>query len=526
MAVTNSNMTLHTDNDNEGGWGGTDGSDAYNNSIQGTNSESWQVSKNSTETGTLTKTANMGTSKYFTFYMASNLAPYYTDVKLEVRTDANNYEQFQIATSSLRLVSGDFHPVVVEFGEGTTTGTLDITSIADVRIILDNSTSGNIRSVINNWIDTMWYGSGRTIGGTTASDKLFLESHTLDTTTNDSYDGCSELYKGSLAYQTDITVATTTGNSYGETLTFASGNNTSSTYTLTVTGTAIFNGTSIIGAGATVNLTATSATSFDMLGGSLVAPGTTVFASGQDIKGVVLTDRTSITHGASNFENNTISSSGVMAVSSTGTCTGNTFNKPTGTSAISLADLSHAPTNTFVSDGSSHAVELTAQATSMTWSGETSGFDSGSTGSPVTPTSTGNEDIYITATSSSDITINVASGATTPSIRVAASFTGAVNVVAGLLPISFTVKSKTTGLGIPDANVMMQRKDTKATIVVGTTDINGLYSESVAASYDGVDYVGWIRQMDLTDPDYVGQDIQGTITSAGADISVSLEIQD
>ena len=57
MAITNSGMTLYTDNDNEGGWGGTDGPDDYNNAIQGTNSESWQVSKNSTDIGTLSRTA-------------------------------------------------------------------------------------------------------------------------------------------------------------------------------------------------------------------------------------------------------------------------------------------------------------------------------------------------------------------------------------------------------------------------------------------------------------------------------------
>ena len=71
MAVTNSGMTLYTNNDNEAGWNGTDGPDDYNNSIQGTNSEAWQVSKNSTETGTLTKSANMGTPKYFNFFMST-----------------------------------------------------------------------------------------------------------------------------------------------------------------------------------------------------------------------------------------------------------------------------------------------------------------------------------------------------------------------------------------------------------------------------------------------------------------------
>ena len=248
MAVSNSGMTLYTDNDNESGWGGTDGADAYNNAIQGTNSESWQVSKNATETGTLTLSGNFGaTAKYFTFYMSSNLAPYYTDVRLNVRTDTSNYEEWIIATTTDRKVSGDFHPIVAQFGQGTTTGTLDKTSIADIQVILDNSTSGNIRSVINNWIDTMWYGTGRTIGGTTASDSLFMESHTLDTTTNDSYDGCSELYKGALTYQTDVTITTTSGNSYGETVIFASGYNTDDTYTILVTGTSDFQASNYLG---------------------------------------------------------------------------------------------------------------------------------------------------------------------------------------------------------------------------------------------------------------------------------------
>ena len=160
----------------------------------------------------------------------------------------------------------------------------------------------------------------------------------------------------------------------------------------------------------------------------------------------------------------------------------------------------------------------------MDWKNKESLHVTGVAGTDVGVTPTGNETILANVSAGQVLTINVASGASTPS--VANSGTGTVDVVAGLLPISFTVKSKTTGLGIPDANVMMQRKDTKATIVVGTTDINGLYSESVAASYNAVDYVGWVRQSDLIGIDYVSQDIQGTITSTGADVSVSLEIQD
>ncbi len=439
MAVSNSGMVLYTDNDNEGGWGGMDGPDDYDNAIQGANSESWQVSKNSTETGTLTKTANMGTAKYFTFYMSSNLAPYYTDVKLNVRTGTSDYEQWTIATSTDRKVSGDFHPIVAEFGQGAETGTFDKTSIASIQVILNNSSSGNIRSVINNWIDTMWYGTGRTIGGTTAGDSLFMESHVLDTDTNDNYDGCSELYKGALTYQTDVKVDTTTGNSYGETVIFAAGYNTSDNYTILVTGTADFQASNYLGgdSNVTVNLDTSGAASWQMLGGSIVAKGATVFASGQDIKGAVFSNRTSLTHGGSNFENNVINTSGVMTVTSGGTFAGNTFNRSTGATGVDCTNLGDLDDTIFVSDGTGYATTLTDEITadiSMDWKNTESGYVTGSSGDDVGVTPTGDETILCNVSSGIFLTISVVAGSSIPS--VANSGPGTVKVVSGLVTLT------------------------------------------------------------------------------------------
>ncbi len=525
MAVANSGMTLYTDNDNEGGWGGTDGPDDYDNAIQGANSESWQVSKNATETGTLTLAANMGTPKYFTFYMSSNLAPYYTDVRLNVRTSTNNYEQWIIATATDRKVSGDFHPIVAEFGQGTETGTLDETDIQDIQIILDNSSSGNIRSVINNWIDTMWYGSGRTIGGTTATDSLFMESHVLDTDTNDSYDGCSELYKGALTYQTDVLINTTVGNSYGETVIFAAGYNTSDIYNLDITGTADFQASNYLGgdSNVTINLDASSATAWQMLGGSIVAKGATIFASGQDVKGAVFSNRTSLNHADCNFENNVINTSGIMTVTSGGTFANNTFNKPSGVTGVNCTSLNDLDNIIFTSDGTGYATTLTNEITTdvtMDWKNTESGYVTGTAADDVGVTPTGDETILCNVASGKVLTVAVATGASTPS--VANSGAGQVNVQAGLLPLVITVKDKDTGLGIPDANVMMQREDTKATIISGTTNGDGIYSESVAASYNEVDYVGWVRQLDLSGIDYVSSDFSGSINTTGASINITL----
>jgi hypothetical protein len=82
-----------------------------------------------------------------------------------------------------------------------------------------------------------------------------------------------------------------------------------------------------------------------------------------------------------------------------------------------------------------HAVELTSVGDgSMVWDCLTTGYDAGVTGSPVTPTNTGDEDIYVSATTGT-VTVNVASGATTPSIRSAGAI---VNVVAGQTTLTLT----------------------------------------------------------------------------------------
>ena len=183
----------------------------------------------------------------------------------------------------------------------------------------------------------------------------------------------------------------------------------------------------------------------DASGGQFKLLGPVIMNSDQTIKNAVLTDCSTRSINGGTFDNNTVNSSDTITASATGSFTGNTINKSVGAASVVAADLAHAPYNTFISDGSNHAVELTAVTASMNWSGDTTDYEAGVTGSPITPTNTGNEDIYITATSSADITINVAAGASIPSIRVAGTFTGAVNVVAGLVTADWTVSPSITG---------------------------------------------------------------------------------
>ena len=554
MAVTNSGMTLYTDNDTQQSWTGSNGLD-IEVFKQGTGSESWLIGKNATETATLTLSAAMGTPKYFTFYMKSDWGAFYTSITASL-SDGTSVNLFTVATGGKNAtpnltpeISGDFKPSVMQIDQGSTPAYVP-NNHTIMEVVVDASSSGNIRAITNHWIDCMYYGNGRSIGGTTAGDLLFKESAQLDVS-SDTFDGLSSVVSGITFFQSDVTVTTTSGNSFGETVVFASALNTDNIYTLTITGTADFQassyaaetgatlnldtstatswqmlGGSLVGlgttagdllfkesaqldvssdtfdglssvvsgitffqsdvtvtttsgnsfgetvvfasalntdniytltitgtadfqassyaaeTGATLNLDTSTATSWQMLGGSLVGLGTTAFKASQVVSGAVFTDRTSITHNASLFTGNTVNTSGIMTVSATGTCTGNLFSNGTGTSSLLLADLAHAPSNTFVSDGSSHAVELTSiGGGSMVWSGDTTSYDAGATGSPVTATATGNEDIYVNVASGT-LTINVADGATTPSIRSAGAV---VNVVAGQKTMTFTVSPSITG---------------------------------------------------------------------------------
>lgn len=117
-----------------------------------------------------------------------------------------------------------------------------------------------------------------------------------------------------------------------------------------------------------------------------------------------------------------------VTLTSPATLTGCNFINATGAVSLSCSDLDSLFPCNFVSDGSNHAVELTSLGGgSMGWDNILDGYVTGTVGSPVTPTSTGNEAIYVNV-GSGTLTINLADGASIPSIRSAGA---TVNVVAG-----------------------------------------------------------------------------------------------
>lgn len=172
----------------------------------------------------------------------------------------------------------------------------------------------------------------------------------------------------------------------------------------------------------------------------------------------------------------------------------------TATASVLATTLSNI-TGSFTSDTSNHAVEVTTYASSMTWNGVTSGYVAGTAASPVTPTSTGNETLYLNFTSALDVTVNVGTGATVPSIRKGAGFTGDVNVVANQRTVSFTVDP------LPSPNYEWRMYTVTALgSLAGSTEVAGAEFETVATKTNVYTYtyaVGTFVAIQIISDDYI-----------------------
>lgn len=151
----------------------------------------------------------------------------------------------------------------------------------------------------------------------------------------------------------------------------------------------------------------------------------------------------------------TFNTCGQITLSSTSSLSDCTINNSSAAVSVQTDDLANVTGCDFTSDGSNHAVELTSIGTgTMTWDNTLSNYVTGVTGSPVTGSSTGNEALYVNV-GTGTLTVNVASGATTPSIRTAGA---TVNVVAGQVTTTVQVNDE-AGDPISGARVRLEAAD-------------------------------------------------------------------
>lgn len=179
--------------------------------------------------------------------------------------------------------------------------------------------------------------------------------------------------------------------------------------------------------------------SFDNVTGLIIIDGT------HDFDNITMTGCTGLLV-SSDVYNLTHVSSGVILLETGIKLTDSLIINGTTASTVSTDDLGDVVTCDFVSDGSNHAVDVgnITASVSMTWNNTESGYVAGSAGTGVDDkTPTGNETITCDVDSGFTLTINVAAGASTPS--VANDGLGDVDVVVGQTTFSFTVNPSITG---------------------------------------------------------------------------------
>jgi len=181
-------------------------------------------------------------------------------------------------------------------------------------------------------------------------------------------------------------------------------------------------------------------------GGYIKYLSTLVGASGQEYNGVVFSVYNARSLGGESYNTCTFDGSATITVTgSADFANSNIINGTSGVDSVSAADTAYIASNTLNGSGSNYGVNLgTVTGTkSLSWNCLESGFTVGTTGSSVGVTPTGKETIWVSVDNGVTLTINVGTGASTPSIANAG--TGTVEVVAGLVTADWTVSPSITG---------------------------------------------------------------------------------
>lgn len=213
-----------------------------------------------------------------------------------------------------------------------------------------------------------------------------------------------------------------------------------------------------------------------------------------------------------------------ITLSGTAALTSCVITESSAASAVTTTELENLSNCSFTKGATGHAVELTSIGDgSMNWDCLLSGYDTGSTGSPITPTSTGDEAIFVNV-GSGTLTINVQDGASIPSIRSAGA---TVNVVAGQRTFTITVKDIDTDAALQNARVYVTAAAggglAEGTVIIDKVLTNASGQVSDTRSYSGNQpYVGNIRLASLGTY-YKATSISGTISSS-ADTSINVSL--
>jgi hypothetical protein len=210
----------------------------------------------------------------------------------------------------------------------------------------------------------------------------------------------------------------------------------------------------------------------------------------------------------------------VQLIQNSATITDTIFDLPNvavSTAAVESDDLELITGCTFNSAGTGHAIELTSIGDGgLLWDNKLSGYDAGVSGSPVTPTTTGDEAIWVNVASGT-LTLTVSANATIPSIRSAGAI---VNVVTGTVTVQAIITDLVTGLPLEGVRIHVTKDVGGAVVLEGVTDSNGIVQDT-AYSYTVDEAISGRARFNQANV-YKTGNLSGTITSTGLTMTQSL----
>jgi len=323
-------------------WLGTDGAstEIYR---QGNASQGWIVSKNANESAVfdsfskngLLDMSGEGCHLYIT--VRCDIAPYFDYLRVGLQSDTSHGSSSNGTywwtlvdnTGSLEWY-GEWKTFVLDVNntstDGDSTGTLDLANITDIHFNVDNSNSGNIRSIENTYIDCIRFGTGLLLTGTSWD---FDDVAAIDGSNTYKYDMVRKVGPGIFEVNGRLVIGdgatTTTPSVSNQTLFFPDkstegvaggplGKIADDIYKITITGTACtcdFNNVSFTASQnypflLDADYTGLASNSIDWDGGVVVQATGIYLDNTQSIIGVSFVDCGQIFPSSSEFEQNTI----------------------------------------------------------------------------------------------------------------------------------------------------------------------------------------------------------------------------
>lgn len=321
------------------------GEDGYSTEVfrQGNSAQAWVVSKNASETANfdvfsksgLVDMSGTGVHLYVT--VRCDIAPFFDYLRFALQSDtahgsgSSGTTWWTVVDNTTNIEwFGEWKTFILDVNSTATdadsSGTLDLTKITDFKVNVDNSNSGNIRSIENTYIDCVRFGTGLTLTGT-AWD--FDDVATIDTSNTYKWDVIRKVGPGIFEVNGSLTIGsgstTTTPSVSNQTLFFVDkstagelggplGKIASTFYKFILDGTATtcdFNNFSLIASPTypfylDADYASLPSGSIDWDGGLVIQASAADFDDTQSIMGVSFVDCGQVNPSSSEFENNTI----------------------------------------------------------------------------------------------------------------------------------------------------------------------------------------------------------------------------